>query len=352
MSDNEDLSGAIQALVTRSNTLETAINSARAEVAGANRKIDDLQRTQEKTRTELTGVQTQLGQLREDQQALRQELTKRMQGLESALASNTAVLQAQQAQLASLLSAQREEAARRQLESEQATFLSHVNRLLSRADDGVVRLLIAQRALEACKQRQISGNTFTGLADKSMAEEILSRLATIAEGATDAERAEATWYGKMRALHIELQQRLESYRASTARHEQERAELIAKQQFRQSQIAELKNQTESENKSSGKPWWAPFGSAYRSVASAWHTIWLDRSATQLRDADAEMAGTEQNAREFVRVNGELLRSLTRTPFDIDAGATVASTLETLLRTAADQETRWRTDHGEIRLLGQ
>ena len=249
------------------------------------------------------------------------------------------------------MSAQREEAARRQLESEQATFLSIVNSLLSRADDGVVRLLIAQRALEACKQRQISGSTFTGLADKSMAEEILSRLATIAEGATDAERAEATWYGKMRALHIELRQHLESYRASTARHEQERAELVAKQQFRQSRIAELKSETESDSKSA-KSWWAPFGSAYRSVASGWHTIWLDRSTTQLRDADAEMARTEQNAKEFVRVNGELLRSLTRTPFDIDAGATVASALETLFRTAADQETRWRTDHGEIRLLGQ
>ena len=100
MSDSEDLSGAIQALTTRSSSLETAISSARAEVAGANRKIDDLQCTQQKTRADLAGVQTQLGQLREDQQALRGELTKRMQGLESALASNTAVLQAQQAQLA------------------------------------------------------------------------------------------------------------------------------------------------------------------------------------------------------------------------------------------------------------
>jgi hypothetical protein len=350
MSDGEDLSGAIRSLMDRSNSLETAIKTARAEVSDANRKIDDLQRSQQKTRADLAAVQARLGQLGQDQHTLRQELAERTKALESALASDTAALQAQQAQLSRILSAQKEETSRRQLESERATFLSRVSGLLSRTQDGVVRLLVAERALEACQRHQIVASSFAGLADKTAAEEILSRLASIKERATDGERAEAIWYTKMRGLNGEIAQTLQNYRASAARHEQERGQLIAKQQFRQARIDELKRQSENDKKS-----WAPVafvGTVYRRLASGWHAHWLERSSAQLVEADAAMARTEQTAKEFIRVNGEILRSLLRIPLDIDVSLPVVATLETLLGVAKEQEMRWRTDHGEIRLLGQ
>jgi hypothetical protein len=293
-------------------------------------------------------VQSQLGQLGLEQAALRQELTARMQQLESALASNTQALQSQQALLSSILAAQKEETARRTLEAEKSAFLNRVSTLLSATDDRVVRLLIAQRAKQVCEAREVSSSSFTGLADKTVADSIVARFAAIDAEATDQDRAEAVRYEDTRSLDRELQSQVESHRAAVARNDARRRELLGKQSYRRVRIEGLQKR----NQEGGQgQFFTAIATFFRSVAIAWHKLWLDRSTTQLAEAAAEESSIEQTARTTIRTTTERLRALGCGPLDVDTEAPAAPALQNLSRMASELHARWLAQHPEVRLLG-
>jgi hypothetical protein len=348
MSD-ENLAAATALLADKVSVVEGAIRAARSEISTANGKIDELQRAQQKTRSDLAGVQGQLGQLGLEQAALRPELTARMQELEGALAGNTQALQSQQALLSSILAAQKEEAARRTLEAEKSAFLNRVSTLLSATDDRIVRLLIAQRAKQVCEAREISSGSFTGLADKAVADSILARLAAIDAEATDQDRAEAVRYEDMRTLDRDLQSQLASHRAAVARNDDRRRELLGKQSYRRGRIDNLQKRNQEAGQS--EQFLAAIGTFFRSLAIAWHKLWLDRSTTLLAEAAAEEARIEQTARATIRSTTERLRALGCGPQDADTDAPVAPALQNLSRMASDLHAQWLAQHPEVRLLG-
>jgi hypothetical protein len=305
---------------------------------------------QQKTRSDLAGVQSQLGQLGLEQAGLRQELTARMQQLESALASNTQALQSQQALLSSILAAQKEETARRTLEAEKSAFLNRVSTLLSATDDRVVRLLIAQRAKQVCEAREISSSSFTGLADKTAADGILARFTAINTEATDQDRAEAVRYEDTRTLDRELRSQVESHRAAVARNDDRRRELLGKQSYRQGRIDDLQKRNQVGGQGQGQ-FFAAIATFFRSVAIAWHKLWLDRSTTLLAEAAAEETRIEQTARATIRSTTERLRALGCGPLDVDTEASAAPALQNLSRTAFELHAQWLAQHPEVRLLG-
>jgi hypothetical protein len=153
---------------------------------------------------QIGSLRQELAHLSQAEQARSAEITKRIKELESSVANNTALLAAQTGLLQQLVSAQKEEAARRQLEREKAQFVVRIAALLDTFKDGAVRYLFATKAIEACAARNIKSDSFESLADQKVASEVLNTLATVKLRAIAADRIEAEHFCELTDLRRDI----------------------------------------------------------------------------------------------------------------------------------------------------
>jgi len=198
MSDgNGDLARIIGALDGRTATLNAQISQARDEIAKVSQKIDDLNGAQKQLAGQITTARQQLAQLSPAGPAKSDDIAKHIKDLESSVAANTAELATQTSLLQQLTAAQKEQAARQQLDREKAQFVVQLAALLNKFTDGAVRYLFATRAIEACAARDITSGSFQGLTDQKTTADFLNSLANVKLQAAAADRIEAEHFGEL-----------------------------------------------------------------------------------------------------------------------------------------------------------
>jgi hypothetical protein len=202
--DGSNLTSVIGALDGKVQAISKQIDQARDEVAQASRKIDELNTSQKQIGGQIGSLRQELSHLPEAAKLRSAEITKHIGALESTMATNTALLASQTQLFQQLLSARREEVARRQLEHEKAQFVLRLSSLLELITDGAVRYIFAANAIEACMARDVKPESFQGLTDQKTASDLIKGLTAAKLHATAVERAEAEHFLALDALVREI----------------------------------------------------------------------------------------------------------------------------------------------------
>jgi hypothetical protein len=244
MADMDSLSAAVAGLDLKISAIGSDIRAARIEVEQTKRIAEQTLREQERLNQQVAATRQQLSQLQSEQNAQRIELLKRLDHLGTELSANTVILQRQQGQLGELIAAQKEEAARRHLEHEKASFVIGLAALLDVIDDRVVLFLFATEALDACKSRDITPHAFMGAADQQTISATLRAFESALQSVSEGDRAEAIRFRKLRALRSDIEERWANYRSSFHKDDLERAAYVSQLERHRIAISELENPEE------------------------------------------------------------------------------------------------------------
>lgn len=374
-------------------SIEAEIQSAHEEVAAAKRAVGELRESQRASSEQIAAVQKQIASLQAGQAALRQELTSKLQQLESRVSQHSEQLQQHQAQLDALLSAQKEEAARRRLESEKGRFAVHLGELLAEVHDGPVRYLFAAQALQACSARSIAIESFQSVADQKTIADLLGSLRKVLDEAAASDRAEAALWTKLSAVIEQMATAANDYKKSQALLRVKEGSLAKREQELKQSIAELSAAEPTEQKNQrrrtfiagvvigaallpttillqlysaypGEYWPLIVGTA--AAAAAFLIAWyssdahrtrklagdksrLQRVGTERAAAHAEQDHLAQSAQQQVSTTAAALAAMQVDVSKVDLGMPPLA-FEALGHAAQTRRAQWVARHPEVRML--
>ena len=312
MANGANFNGLLSKLDARQNALSTDLNNAQAEIVRARQAVSDLEGAISRQTQTIAGINHELQLAASQPPPTRAPIESRLQAAQAQQDQLTKQLDQARGQLATVLAAKKEDAARRSLEQARADFLIETKMLLASSHDTAVRYLLAGTALDALRNRNIGVDAFSSLADKQTVSDILVSLNDARDNAAEGDRREASRFEELRRLVNGVTNSQSEFLAAVKDAQQQSVSLAAKRDDLQGQIAELQAAlvaSEAERKKRGSGVFAWLGNAASAVGDKIRdmklnsrTSDLDSTVKKLEELKTEaphrMQVAQENAKQY------------------------------------------------------
>jgi chromosome segregation ATPase len=308
MANGANFDELLAKLDTRQKALSTDLNNAQAEIARARQAVSDLEGAISRQAQVIVGVNHEL-QLATSEPT-RAPIESRLHAAQAQQDQLTKERDQARDQLATLLAAKKEDAARRSLEQARADFLVETKMLLASSHDAPVRYLLSGATLDALRTRNIGVDAFSSLTDKQTISDIIVSLNAARDSATEGDRQEAARFEELRRLVNGATNSQNEFLAAVKDAQQQSVDLAAKRDDLQKQIADLQaalaaSEAERKKRGSGVFAWlsnaaSVVGDKFRDMKLSSRTSDLDSTVKKLEEIKTEAPHRMQVAQESAK----------------------------------------------------